>query len=71
MRTWKYKSLVGQVFGKLTVLNDTGKRTDGNGCIVYRCQCACGNYRNASSESLRRGFTTACRDCYKKERYYE
>jgi hypothetical protein len=67
----KFEDLSGKRFGKLLVIEDTGKRASGNRCIIYRCRCDCGNYRDAISEALRRGFTTACRDCYKKERHHE
>ena len=34
------KDLTGMVFGRLTVLEDSGERYDNN--ILWRCQCECG-----------------------------
>lgn len=52
------KSLVGQVFGKLLVLEATEKR-DAE-AIVYKCQCSCGVVCEVRSTSLRNGHTQSC-----------
>lgn len=56
---------IGEVFGRLTVLNKTEKRT--KSCNAYfLCECSCGVYKEVLGNSLRRGTTTSC-GCYQKE----
>ena len=50
---------VGQVFGRLTVLSDTGKKCK-EGKILYLCSCSCGNTKEASNKALRRGHCLSC-----------
>ena len=50
--------LTGQRFGKLVVLEDTGKRDSGR-CVIWKCQCDCGNICEISSHSLKGG-TQSC-----------
>lgn len=64
--TTSIKSLAGGVYGRLTVLFDTGHR-DGNGRVIWRCRCACGNERDAVGRDLSSGRTTSC-GCKKSER---
>ena len=47
------KNLIGQKFGKLTVLRDSGKRAS-NGGILWECQCDCGNIVNVIGSNLTR-----------------
>lgn len=47
------KDLTGQIFGKLTVLEDSGKRYDNN--ILWKCQCECGNQPLIKGTSLLHG----------------
>lgn len=67
----KYKSppnktnLVGQKFGKLTVLEETEKRTKA-GLVIYKCQCKCGNIVEVNSNHLRTRHTKSC-GCQKNE----
>lgn len=35
------RNLIGERFGRLTVIEKTDKRK--NGSIVWKCQCDCGN----------------------------
>lgn len=51
------KDLVGMVFGRLTVLEDSGERYDNN--ILWRCQCECGNQPLVKGTSLLHG-TKSC-----------
>jgi hypothetical protein len=55
--------LTGQVFGRLTVLEDAGRR---NGRVLWKCLCDCGNIVDVLAESLRGGHTKSC-GCYSKE----
>ncbi len=52
-------NFIGKSFGKLTVIEDTGRRTK-NGLVIYKCLCDCGNYTDVSSNHLSRGSTKSC-----------
>ena len=54
--------LAGQKFGKLTVINDTGKRNK-KGSIIWLCQCECGNKTESISYRLKSGNTKTCGRC--------
>lgn len=54
----KKLNLVGQRFGKLTVLADSGRRMSGN--VVWICRCDCGNITNVPTRRLRDGITVSC-----------
>lgn len=47
------KDLTGMVFGRLTVLEDSGERYDNN--ILWRCQCECGAQPLIKGTSLLHG----------------
>ena len=51
--------LIGQRFGKWTVLYKTDKRTASGG-IKWHCKCDCGVERDVSSLSLRNGTSLSC-----------
>ena len=57
--TWN--NLLGQHFGKLTVVEKTSERTY-DGTIIWKCQCNCQsqNYIKASSRQLKNGTITHC-----------
>ena len=59
-------SLIGQRFGKLVVIEDTGKRTSQKR-IIYRCKCDCGNYHETSSAILKSGDCISC-GCLKQSK---
>lgn len=59
------KNLKGQVFGRLTVLEENGRTSDNR--ILWKCQCACGNICNVSSKLLLNGHTKSC-GCLNKEK---
>lgn len=52
------KKLIGQTFGKLTVVAETKQRA--NGQIVWLCQCECGNTHLVSTGCLTTGKTKSC-----------
>lgn len=58
------KDITGQKFGRLTVIEDTGKRQ--SGAVVWRCKCDCGNETEVTTGNLQSGHTTSC-GCYAKE----
>jgi hypothetical protein len=59
-------NLRGQVFGRLTVLDDSGEREGSN--IIWRCVCSCGteDFRT-SGKRLRSGKTSSC-GCLRREK---
>ncbi len=58
------KNLVGEAFGRLTVLERYGSR---NGRVNWLCRCSCGALHEAVSHALTSGHTTSC-GCWKTER---
>lgn len=52
------RDLTGQVFGRLTVLEEVGKTASGN--FVWLCQCSCGLSSRVASTKLVEGRTTSC-----------
>lgn len=64
----QYKDILGQRFGRLTVIEKTEKRIDRN--IVWRCRCDCGTEIEVKSSSLRSGHTQSC-GCLQKDRTKE
>lgn len=52
--------LSGKVFGKLTVLKDSGKRRKGSGGVIWLCQCECGQQRLVRQDALLSGSTISC-----------
>ena len=59
------KDITGQVFGRLTVLEEVPERMY-NGHIAWKCKCECGNEIIVSGVSLRNGDTKSC-GCYASE----
>lgn len=53
------KNLEGKTFGKLKVIEKTNLR-DNSGCVIWKCQCECGNNCNVSSTNLTHGRTQSC-----------
>lgn len=50
--------MIGQKFGRLTVIEELPERK--KGLIAYKCRCDCGRYTNAIGRELRRGHTKSC-----------
>ena len=50
--------MIGQKFGRLTVIEELPERK--KGLIVYKCQCDCGAYTNVTSHDLKNGHTKSC-----------
>lgn len=62
-RPWRVKNEIGNVYGKLTVIEFAGMTTfsNGNSCAAWKCQCECGNTITATGMSLRHGDKGGCR----------
>ena len=54
-------NLIGQTFGKLTVLEETSKRK--NKSVIWKCQCDCGNIVEYSTKELRSDGLIQCPKC--------
>lgn len=54
------EKIIGQTFGELTVLGDSGERIPSTGEIKFLCQCSCGNTTKVTSAKLKSGHTTSC-----------
>lgn len=54
----KKNYLVGKKFGKLTVLENTGKSNSQG--ILWRCKCECGNEKIVSTQALTSHHTRSC-----------
>ena len=53
-----FKSLIGQRFGKLTVIERVANNRFNHVC--YKCQCDCGGITIVDSNNLKNGHTTSC-----------
>jgi hypothetical protein len=62
------KDLTGQKFFRLTVIEDTGKRTRFKN-VIWLCQCSCGKFKEVPSQRLVIGDTKSC-GCWKKDHHY-
>ncbi|MCK5608150.1 hypothetical protein KAR91_40085, partial [Candidatus Pacearchaeota archaeon] len=60
----KKLNLIGQKFGRLTVLGEAHKNKSGNYC--WLCECACGNEVTVAGNHLRNGHSQSC-GCLKAE----
>lgn len=58
------KDLMGQKFGRLTVLERVGSNIHGK--ALWKCKCDCGNYITVVGSSLLQGLTKSC-GCLQKE----
>ena len=60
--------ITGMRFGKLIALEPTDRRQ--SGCIIWKCQCDCGNICYINSHSLKTGNTKSC-GCLNNEKRIE
>ena len=63
-----YKDIKGQIFGELTVIEETNERDKNGGGIIWKCKCSCGKDVYINGVNLRRtsGNTLSCKDCAAK-----
>lgn len=64
------KNLIGQKFGKLTVIGLSKQRNEKNNKILWECKCDCGKPEIilATTGNLTQGYKTSC-GCRKKEHW--
>ena len=60
------KNLIGQKFGRLTVISEYGRYKKKQ--VQWLCKCECGNTVIATTGSLNSGNTTSC-GCYNRSIY--
>jgi len=48
---FKTNNLTNQIFGRLKAIEPTKKRAE-NGCVVWKCECKCGNIKEVSEGDL-------------------
>jgi hypothetical protein len=53
-------------FGRLVVIEDSGRRNDKHRGIIWKCLCDCGNYTYVRTDLLKSGNTRSC-GCLLKE----
>ena len=53
------ENIIGNKYGLLTVLELTQQRSSA-GCVLYKCQCECGNIHYATSANLKHGNVQSC-----------
>jgi len=58
MTQWKFESLIGRKFERLTVLEIYGKNKANN--YIWKCQCDCGNITKATTAKLKGGHIKSC-----------
>lgn len=54
----KFTDMTGQKFGRLLVIERSGRST--RGFVAWLCQCDCGGTKIADGGSLREGFVKSC-----------
>ena len=69
-KTGNAANLVGQRFGHLTVIEDSGERS--HRAVLWKCKCDCGNEKNITSSRLKSGHAKSCgADNCPYHHYYE
>jgi hypothetical protein len=58
------RNIIGQRFGKWTVIKEAGRDKKSN--MFYKCVCDCGTIRNHAASTLKNK-TTQCKSCYMAE----
>lgn len=66
--TGKVKDLIGQKFGKLTVIERVPNKN--GGVARWKCQCECGKFTEVDGSKLRQGDTLSC-GCLVKDKILE
>ena len=63
------ENLIGQVFGRLTVIDRADGLVSESGyhTVMWKCKCDCGNIVNVRAKSLKQGVTKSC-GCFRRDR---
>lgn len=65
---FRYKDETGKKYGKLKVLCPIERRQVSNGCIIWKCECDCGNITYVCGNNLRFGRVKSCGCTHKKKK---
>lgn len=63
LRSWRFKSLAGQRFGRLVAVDVAGRFKIGNSrgkAVAWNCRCDCGNMKVVNGQALTGGGTRSC-----------
>lgn len=60
------KDISGEIFHRLTVIKENGRRNNSRKEILWECKCSCGNITNTTKRNLIDGSTKSC-GCYALE----
>ena len=63
----KRENMVGEVYGKWTVLKALEREYKGKTVSKMLCKCECGNEKEVDMISLKQGRSTQCKSCSTKE----
>lgn len=63
-----HNDLTGQTFGRLTVIEESGRSS--NGSVLWLCRCSCGKMKTATASHLLGGYIQSC-GCLNKQRAAE
>lgn len=66
----KLKNIIGNKFGRLTVIKEADRRGKGGYARYFLCECECGKMKEIYMGSLTKGKSLSC-GCYHKERVIE
>ena len=58
----KFEDLTEQRFGRLVALRPTGEKTSKR-CMIWECQCDCGNVTRVSTDQLKKGENGGTKSC--------
>lgn len=67
-KTMAKTEMLGKKFGRLTVINESDKRSGKRRKLMYDCICDCGNLHTVCGESLRNGGIQSCGCLYRETR---
>lgn len=61
-----YENIIGNKYGKLTVIDEISIRKNGRTRYYVKCLCDCGNTTTAEKAKVKNGITTSC-GCVQKQ----
>lgn len=62
----KPENIAGRQFGRLKAIKPTEQRSNYNGCVIWECECECGNTAFVAINDLQKGSVISC-GCAGKE----
>lgn len=62
----QFKDEAGKRYGSLRVIKIINRRESSNRCVIWECECDCGNIHYVNGNHLRFGRVKSCGKCNKK-----